>query len=143
MAPVPGILESVTPETVADQLKSAGYRVTHDTDRDGELLLSATQGLTFAVRFGSKASNGGYLDFSFNCVFSGAPPITDTLLQEWHRGTRFCRLWQRDGMLVLEMDVLVAGGVTAANLRSWIMLWDRLVQALFIKLRAPQASSAA
>ncbi|HHM8115130.1 TPA: YbjN domain-containing protein, partial [Pseudomonas aeruginosa] len=37
--------------------------------------------------------------------------------------------------LVMEMDVIVAGGVSLANLRSHIELWDRLLQEFIAYLR--------
>ncbi|HID9853408.1 TPA: YbjN domain-containing protein, partial [Pseudomonas aeruginosa] len=48
---------------------------------------------------------------------------------------RFGRLSQQGEFLVMEMDVIVAGGVSPANLRSHIELWDRLLQEFIAYLR--------
>lgn len=57
------------------------------------------------------------------------------LVPGWNQSRRFARMWLQGNFLVLEMDVTVAGGVTADHLRAQIGLWDRLLQELLLHLR--------
>lgn len=57
------------------------------------------------------------------------------LTERWNLSRRFGRLSQQGEFLVMEMDVIVAGGVSPANLRSHIELWDRLLQEFIAYLR--------
>jgi hypothetical protein len=45
------------------------------------------------------------------------------------------RLSLQGGFLVMEMDVVVAAGVSADHLRSHLELWDRLLQEFIVYLR--------
>ena len=55
---------------------------------------------------------------------------------------RFARLWVQAQFLVLEMDIVVGGGVTSRHLRSTIELWDRLIQEFLLHLRNRPALAA-
>ncbi|MGU9560598.1 hypothetical protein ACQXW1_17725, partial [Lactiplantibacillus pentosus] len=59
----------------------------------------------------------------------------------WNIGKRFARLAVQGEFLVLEMDVVVAGGVSESYLRATAELWDRLLQEflLFLRQYADQA----
>ena len=130
------IIVAVTPELIAEHMKALGFRVTTE-ERNGVVqLASAAQGMGFFVRFGNKAPQShGFLDYSFGCAvrFDGALPAD--LVTQWIRTRRFSRLWEQDQLLVLEMDVLVAGGVRPDHLREAIQVWDRLLQEFFLYLK--------
>jgi hypothetical protein len=49
---------------------------------------------------------------------------------------RFARLSVQGVFLVLELDVIVAGGVSENYLRATTELWDRLLQEFLLFLRA-------
>lgn len=53
----------------------------------------------------------------------------------WNASRRFARLSLQGEFLVMEMDVVVAAGVSADHLRSHLELWDRLLQEFIVYLR--------
>jgi hypothetical protein len=57
------------------------------------------------------------------------------LLAEWHRSKRFARVAQHGDFVVLEMDVLVAGGVSATHLNINLQLWTQMMGQFFLFLR--------
>jgi hypothetical protein len=65
------------------------------------------------------------------------------LVASWNRTKRFARLAAHGQFLLLEMDVVVAGGVSMRHLLSTIELWDRLIQEFLLHLRNRPAMAAA
>ena len=63
------MIHSITPDQLTERLQAAGYRVNR-TEQGGVVqLLSASQGIGFAVRFGNPATDAGaYLDYCFSCA---------------------------------------------------------------------------
>ena len=63
------LITSVTPQSLTELLQEAGYRV-NQTEQNGIVqLLSASQGIGFAVRFGNPAAEqGAYVDFTYSCA---------------------------------------------------------------------------
>ena len=57
------------------------------------------------------------------------------LLAEWHRSKRFVRVAQHGDFVVLEMDVLVAGGVSREYLIINLQLWTQMMGQFFLFLR--------
>ena len=106
------LISSVTTQSLTELLQEAGYRV-NQTEQNGIVqLLSASQGIGFAVRFGNPAvEQGSYVDFTYRCA-----------------------LRIQGEFLLMEMDVVVAG-VGATHLRSQLELWDRLLQEFIVYLR--------
>lgn len=130
----------LTPDLIRDALQAAGYRVESETGPDGEpLLRSATAGVGFVVLFpqppGAPAAGLGFADAAFRAVFrvEGALPLD--LVNRWNVSHRFARLGVKDGMLVFDLDLLAAGGITPVALATQVTLWDRLVQMLVVHLR--------
>ncbi|MCJ9712892.1 YbjN domain-containing protein, partial [Bordetella hinzii] len=57
------------------------------------------------------------------------------LVESWNTSKRFARLALQADFLVMEMDVILAGGVSEDHLRATTELWDRLLQELVMFLR--------
>lgn len=130
------VLEAVAVEQVADLFKAAGYRVTPAEQNGIVQLMSASQGVGFAVRFGNAAATqGAYLDYTLSCAMQVQGELPPELVLSWNRSKRFARLSSTAQFLLLEMDVIVAGGVTERYLSSTIELWDRLIQEFLLHLR--------
>lgn len=129
------LITSVTPQGLTELLQEAGYRV-NQTDQNGIVqLLSASQGIGFAVRFGNPAAEqGSYMDFTYSCALRVQGQLPEGLAQVWNASRRFARLSLQDEFLLMEMDVVVAG-VGASHLRSQLELWDRLLQEFIVYLR--------
>lgn len=131
-----GLITAVSPETVSEILKSSGYRVTRTEQNGAVQLLSAAQGIGFVVRFGNPLADppAQYVDFFFSCVLQAQEPLPGDLIESWNRTKRFARLVRHERFLVLEMDVVVAGGVSEAYLRTNAELWDRMLQEFLLHL---------
>ena len=130
------LIEHVSPKSLTELLQAAGYRV-NETDQNGIVqLLSASQGIGFAVRFGNPTPTAGdYLDFTFSCALRVQGELPAGLAELWNASRRFARLSVQGEFLVMEMDVVVAAGVSADHLRSNLELWDRLLQEFIVYLR--------
>jgi hypothetical protein len=151
-----GWIEAIGIEELADLFRGAGYRVTAAEQNGIVQLMSASQGIGFAVRFGNVATGlleqqaaGGtqpnavrYLDYTLSCVMQVQGELPVELVASWNRTKRFARLASHGAFLALEMDVVVAGGVSARHLRSTIELWDRLIQEFLLHLRNRPAMAA-
>jgi hypothetical protein len=139
------INNSVTPADVAEALKRAGYRAHLADTPSGTQIQSAAQGIGFFVAFGNAmaADNARYADFSFHCWITIQGELQPALIDTWNQSKRFARLFRRNQLLVLSQDVLVAGGVTDANLQAQIEIWDRVIQDFLQHLKRPVAASTA
>ena len=130
------LIAHVSPQSLTEVLQAAGYRV-NQTDQNGIVqLLSASQGIGYAVRFGNPAGEqGSYVDFTFSCALRVQGELPAGLAELWNASRRFARLSQQGEFLVMEMDVVVAAGVSADYLRGKLELWDRLLQEFIVYLR--------
>ncbi|UZE89383.1 YbjN domain-containing protein [Pseudomonas viciae] len=130
------MIEHVSVKSLTELLQTAGYRV-NETEQNGIVqLLSASQGIGYAVRFGNPAPTAGeYLDFTFSCALRVQGELPAGLAELWNASRRFARLSLQGEFLVMEMDVVVAAGVSADHLRSNLELWDRLLQEFIVYLR--------
>ncbi|MBN3724085.1 YbjN domain-containing protein [Burkholderia sp. Ac-20379] len=135
-------IESIGVEQLAEVLRRAGYRVTLAEQNGAAQLMSASQGVGFAVRFGNSAggapatpAEARFFDYTMSCVLQVQGELPAELVADWNRTKRFARLANHGAFLALEMDVIVAGGVSERYLRSTIELWDRLVQEFLLHLR--------
>ncbi|WP_217468877.1 YbjN domain-containing protein [Paraburkholderia sediminicola] len=146
------LIDSIGVEQLADVLKSAGYRVTSAEQNGVVQLMSASQGVGFVVRFGNGVQPGVvqtadgtpvYLDYTLSCAMQVQGDLPVDLVASWNRTKRFARLAAHGQFLLLEMDVVVAGGVSMRHLLSTIELWDRLVQEFLLHLRNRPAMAAA
>ena len=127
------LISSVTTQSLTELLQEAGYRV-NQTEQNGVVqLLSASQGIGFAVRFGNPAvEQGSYVDFTYSCALRIQGELPEGLAQVWNASRRFARLSVQGEFLLMEMEV---AGVGATHLRSQLELWDRLLQEFIVYLR--------
>jgi len=135
-APLNDLLDAVTPEQVSEAIKAAGGAVT-TIEQDGVVRLhSASHGIGFQVLWGNPVTTTQYTDFTLSCplhVQGGTLP--EAVLASWHRTKRFARVAQHGDFVVLEMDVVVAGGVSPAYLAFAVRLWMQMMGEFFLHLR--------
>lgn len=138
------VLTSMTPDQVSEAIKGIGCAVTA-FEQDGVTRLhSAAHGVGFQVLWGNALANGLYADFTLSCplrIQGGNLP--DGLLGEWHRTKRFARVAQHGEFVVLEMDVVMAGGVTAGHVQICLQLWSQMMGQFFLFLRSYTQNEAA
>lgn len=138
------VIEAVSPAQLGEVFRTAGYRVTLAEQNGRMQLMSASQGVGFAVRFGNPAAETDtHVDYTMSCAMQVQGELPVDLVPSWNRTKRFARLAAHQQFLLLEMDVLVAGGVTTRYLRSTIELWDRLMQEFLLHLRTRPTMAAA
>ena len=127
-------------------LQSLGFRAEPFEDSNGSpCIRSASSGVAFTIRLGNRAQPPaeGYSDFSYIALVKITEgPFALERVNEWNLQRRFCRLHRRDDFLVLDLDVIVAGGVTEAYVRGTFALWDRVIQDLVLFLRGQTLAEA-
>ncbi len=137
------LITRVSPQSLTELLQGAGYRVNQTEQNAIVQLLSASQGIGYAVRFGNPAAEAGeYVDFTFSCALRVQGQLPAGLAELWNASRRFARLSVQGEFLVMEMDVVVAAGVSADHLRASLELWDRLLQEFIVYLREYSQSAA-
>ncbi|WP_153789191.1 YbjN domain-containing protein [Pseudomonas sp. EMN2] len=130
------LIESVNVETLTSLLQDAGLRVNRSEQNGLVQLLSASQGIGFAVRLGNPAAiEGQFLDFTFSCALRIQGELPEGVVEHWSTSRRFARLYRQGEFLVMELDVLVSDGVTGKHLLNHLQLWDRLLQEFITYLR--------
>ncbi|MNQ51159.1 hypothetical protein D3C85_651290 [compost metagenome] len=131
------LILDVNAERLQALLQFVGYRVTLSEQNGMVQLLSASQGVGFAARMGNPAQQDGhYLDYTLSCALRVQGDLPAGLADRWNVEKRFARLSVQGVFLVLELDVIVAGGVSESYLRATTELWDRLLQEFLLFLRA-------
>ena len=140
------LIMTVSPEQIGEILKTAGYRAEHRTDTNGiPLIASATNGINFNIRLGNRANAPaeGYIDFTYLTIIKIEGEFPTDKTNEWNRNRRFSRLHKVDDFLVMDLDVIVAGGVTERHIRATMDLWERMLQDLMLWLRGTAPANAA
>lgn len=134
--PTSGLIAQVTPERLTHVLQEAGYRVNQSEQNGAIQLLTASQGIGYAVRFGNRGSEAGaYIDFTYSCALRIQGALPAGLTELWNATRRFARLSVQSDFLVMDLDVTVAAGVSLHHLRGNLELWDRLLQEFIVYLR--------
>lgn len=130
------LIETVSADSLTTLLQDAGCRVNRTEQNAVVQLLSASQGVGYAVRFGNRAlEEGQFLDFTYSCALRIQGDLPEGLANLWNASRRYSRLSVQGEFLVLEKDVIVADGVTQKHLQGSLVLWDRLLQEFIVFLR--------
>lgn len=134
--PSSGLITNVTPEKLTQVLQDAGYRVNQSEQNGVIQLLSASQGIGYAVRFGNAGiESSTYIDFTYSCALRIQGSLPAGITEVWNASRRFARLSVQSDFLVMDLDVTVAAGVSLHHLRGNLELWDRLLQEFIAYLR--------
>lgn len=131
-----GLLFSLNADQVTQAIKASGCSVTTINIDGVTRLHSASQGVGFQVLWGNALSEGEYVDLTLSCplrVEGGILP--DGLLADWHRSRRFVRAALHGDFVVLEMDILAAGGITTQHLAMMVQLWNQMMGQFLLYLR--------
>ncbi|TDF82605.1 YbjN domain-containing protein [Pseudomonas sp. H9] len=130
------LIDFVTADSLTSLLQDAGCRVNRSGQGGVEQLLTASQGIGFSVRFGNPGLEAGrYLDFIYSCALHIQGTLPEGLVNQWNASRRFARLSVQGAFLVMEMDVIVADGISQKSLLGSLVLWDRLLQEAVTYLR--------
>ena len=130
------IIHAVSTDQLQELLQAMGCRVSISEQNGQRQLLSATQGIGFSVRPGNPAPEAErFLDYTLSSALRVQGALPDGVESSWNISKRFARLTAQGDFLVLEMDVIVAGGVAPSYLQATAELWDRLLQEFLLFLR--------
>ncbi|WP_159008540.1 YbjN domain-containing protein [Bradyrhizobium sp. S69] len=133
----------LTLESLRQMLQQSGYQVEVATDRVDHLsyLRSTSNGVSFAVHLGNPVPGDahGFADAAFTAAIHVQGDFPFDIINNWNAQRRFCRLQRTPTMIVLCMDVSVAGGVTPDFLLVQIATWGRLIGELITYLQEPNA----
>lgn len=132
-----------TPVMLRDVLQAVGYRVEETNSPIGgaPALRSATAGMAFDVLFANplppddSGKSPGWADVTFQAALQVQGELPLSLVNHWNVTRRFGRLNLLQNLLLLDMDVVAAGGVRVGNVRAQVEIWDQLVQRLIAYLR--------
>ncbi len=137
-------LMSITPERFSELLQRVGLRAEPFVSDDTPHIKSSTGGLGFTVRFGNRAEAPveGFLDYSLIAAIKIEGDFKLERCNDWNSRKRFSRLHRANDLLIMDMDVMVGGGVTERHILGSIEIWDRLTQELIMWLRGATANAA-
>ena len=136
-APNTEIKTSISLEELSATLRAAGYRAAIAAQNGRTVIQSAAQGLGFVLSPGNALATDAqrFVDFSFNCLIRLEGNLPAAVVERWNQAKRFGRVFRQNDLLVLALDVIVAGGITERFLRTQCELWDRLMHDFIAHLR--------
>ncbi len=130
-----GLVQKVTADEIATILIDKGFRAEKVEWVGGrEALRSAASGISFNVVMGNGA-NGVYHDFTYFVSFRLEGLDLLEVCTGWNQARRFARLHTRDGLLNMEMDVMLGTGVDKGYIAVTTELWNQLLNELLASLR--------
>lgn len=134
------IISAVTAATVQELLREAGLEASLAGTKEQPQVVSAVAGVNFNIRFGTPAKDGsGWTDFTISAPFTVDQEVSPVIGAFWNRRNRFARVYRTHDQLFLDMDVVVAGGVTRAHVNYLFAVWADVAQLFVRHLRADHA----
>lgn len=137
------LVRTVSLDDLAAVLQKRGFRAEKIEWIGGrEALRSATGGVGFSIVAGNGTA-GAYADFTYfaNFRLEGLPLAE--ICEKWNVGRRFARAHARDGLLNIELDVVLATGVAPDYVDVTLELWNQLLNELLGLLREEGSKTAA
>lgn len=128
-------MNRIDPAALVALLQGRGFRAEL---QPGPVINSATAGIGFRIEFGNRPDDDPerFIDFVYVAVLQVPDTLPAEFVPRWNAGRRFARLQAREGVLALDMDVLLAGGVEETHVLATLEIWDRLLQLLVTEVRA-------
>ncbi|MFG1462761.1 YbjN domain-containing protein [Xanthobacter sp. DSM 24535] len=138
------MIERASLLAVATALKSIGTACEEVKWGARGALRCTASGMVFHMVPGSLAGDG-FVDFSYVATFRAPTLPLDVVSRQWNSNNRFAQSYVREGTLYLQMDVLVAPGVTPEYLARTAGVWQRqlakLLSGIAPKIAAPAAGA--
>lgn len=135
----PVVYEAISPAEVLQILRSddSTFKL---NDSGGDATIAGSVGVTpFDIYF-YDCDGGGFvaparpnsacLGFEFRAYFPGYPNDAE-IVNAWNNAHHYGALWRDDGEdLALQLNVIVEGGVTEANIRANYRWWLRVMKSI-------------
>lgn len=119
------------PERIAEILRSEGLAARLGTDSYGDPKIeSASQGATWVLYFFECRDNANCRSVQFFSGFDVEPGLPPEQVAAWNRENRYAKVTvDEEGDPRFQMDVNLDRGVTEANFRDTIYLWNQVLAA--------------
>ena len=120
-----GMVCASKPETIAAEMRGAGYRATMGTDGEGDPSIdSAGSGYDFSVFFYGCEQAKSCDSIQFYASFENDQGHDTAMINRWNNTKRFGQLaLEDDGDLVLRRDLSTVGGLTPKNFADELDWW--------------------
>ncbi len=129
-----------TTGTVQELLRDAGLEARLAGTKEQPQVVSSVAGISFNIRFGTPAKDGsGWTDFTISAPFTVDQEVSPVIGAFWNRRNRFARVYRTQDQLLLDMDVVAAGGVTRAHVKYLFVVWTDVARLFVRHLRADHA----
>ncbi len=135
----PKVYETISPKAMLAILESEAGALKLD-DSDGDTTLSGrVDGRPFEIYF-YDCDGGGFitparpdsacLGIEFRAYYEGYPNDAE-IVNAWNNAHHYGALWRDDDEdLALQLNVIIEGGVTGANIRSNYKWWRQIMKSL-------------
>lgn len=139
----PAVINEITPQTLVELLQGSGWKALLAEVDGRPRITSAINGVNFHVRPVTRSAAGtGWTDFTLSAPFAIDQSVSPSLCANWNRKHRFARVYRTEKHVMLDMDVVVAGGVTNAHLSYQFALWADITNAFLQHLRNDREAAA-
>ena len=131
------LYRTLSPEDLRKLMHGWGYRAEVGTTVSGNpVIRTGAGGFKFHILFAWPAREGPFFGcLNFVTVFLGRPNLTLAVINEISRTSRFARLYlDEENDLILERDVALTGGVSAAYLQECLLDWSCMMDSVTKKL---------
>lgn len=134
------LISRVTSDLLAEILGECGWRGALEGSGETLRIVSAVNDVNFNIYFGTKCIDGdGWTDFTISAPFVIDQEISSVLGAFWNRRNRFARVYRTDTQILIDMDVIVAGGVSRDHLAYQFAVWSDLTRLFLRHLKADHA----
>lgn len=135
----PTVYEAISPAEVLSILRAEDSAFKLNDSEGDATITGASGGKPFDIYF-YDCDGGGFvsparpdsncLGFEFRAYFPGYPNDAE-IVNAWNNAHHYGALWRDDGEdLALQLNVIVEGGVTEANIRANYRWWSRVMKSI-------------
>ena len=135
----PVVYEVISPVQLLKVLQAEDRSITLNNSAGDATISGGVSGHPFDIYF-YDCDGGGFvaparpgsacLGFEFRAYFEGYPNDAE-IVNAWNNAHHYGALWRDDGEdLALQLNVIVEGGVTEANIRSNYKWWRKVMPSL-------------
>ena len=106
-------------------------------DEDGDPIWTFTHlGILITIVSYDEITPGRYASLLFYTGWAADAEVSLPMINDWNSGSRFGRAYMDDsGDPVIELDLLMAGGVTADTIREYITVFAQAASSLGVALQ--------
>lgn len=128
-APAGPMIDARNAQAILAVLQGLGYRALLNADSDGDPRIdSASQGVNWSMYFYGCTNGVDCQSVQYSAGFNLRNGIAMQTINTWNRTKRYGKSWIDDeNDPYLEMDINLDGGVTEANFRDSLDIWNEIL----------------